>query len=61
MLETIQRCNPILLALVATLFTWAVTAAGAAMIFLPVRLTRKTLDGLLGFAAGVMILDVALG
>ena len=55
MLEILEGYHPVLLAFMATMFTWAVTAAGAALIFLPVPLTRKTLDGLLGFAAGVMI------
>ena len=47
--------NPIVQALIATLFTWGVTALGAALVF-PVRdLNRKLMDGMLGFAAGVMI------
>ena len=47
--------NPILQALLATLFTWGVTALGAALVF-PVRdLNRRLMDGMLGFAAGVMI------
>ena len=41
-------------ALLATLFTWAVTAAGAGLVFC-VRGTRRTaLDAMLGFAAGIM-------
>ena len=47
--------NPIVQALIATLFTWFVTALGAALVF-PVRdLSRRLMDGMLGFAAGVMI------
>lgn len=46
---------PVWQALVATLFTWLVTAAGAAMVFFFKRIRRKVLDGMLGFAAGVMI------
>ncbi len=47
--------NPIVQALLATLFTWGVTALGAALVF-PVRdLNRRLMDGMLGFAAGVMI------
>lgn len=42
-------------ALVATLFTWALTAAGAALVFFFKTINRKVLDGMLGFAAGVMI------
>ena len=47
--------NPILQAFLATLFTWAVTAAGAALVFLFKSVKRKVLDGMMGFAAGVMI------
>jgi ZIP family zinc transporter len=42
-------------ALVATLFTWACTAVGAAAVFLFKSLNRKVLNSMLGFAAGVMI------
>lgn len=47
--------NPILQALLATIFTWGVTALGAAGIFLSKTINRKLLDVMLGFAAGVMI------
>jgi len=47
--------NPILQALIATLFTWFVTALGAALVFFFKTINRKVLDGMLGFAAGVMI------
>lgn|GEM_PF-2360 len=47
--------NPVMQALIGTLFTWFMTAAGAAGVFLARELTRKTLDAMLGFAAGVMI------
>jgi ZIP family zinc transporter len=47
--------NPVLQALIATLFTWAVTALGAAFVFFFKSINRKVLDGMLGFAAGVMI------
>jgi zinc transporter, ZIP family len=46
---------PVGQALIATLFTWFVTALGAAMVFFFKRINRKVLDGMLGFAAGVMI------
>lgn len=42
-------------ALLGTLFTWGMTALGAAIIFLKKELSRKLFDGMLGFAAGVMI------
>jgi len=47
--------NPILLALLATVFTWLVTALGASLIFFTKNVNRKLLDISLGFAAGVMI------
>lgn len=47
--------NPIVQALVATLFTWFLTAAGAGLVFFFKTINRKILDAMLGFAAGVMI------
>ncbi len=47
--------HPVLQALVATCFTWAVTALGAATVFLTRTVSRRVLDGMLGFASGVMI------
>jgi zinc transporter, ZIP family len=46
---------PVLQALLATLFTWGMTAAGAALVFGTKNVPRKLLDAMLGFAAGVMI------
>jgi ZIP family zinc transporter len=42
-------------ALLATLFTWGVTALGAGMVFFFKEINRKVLDGMLGFAGGVMM------
>lgn len=47
--------SPVLQALMATLFTWFVTALGAGLVFFFKTINRKVLDGMLGFAAGVMI------
>jgi ZIP family zinc transporter len=47
--------SPILQALLATLFTWGVTAAGAAVVFFFRSFKQTVLDTMLGFAAGVMI------
>lgn len=47
--------DPVLQALIATLFTWFLTALGAALVFFFKTINRKVLDGMLGFAAGVMI------
>ena len=47
--------NPVVQALFATGFTWFVTALGAATVFAFKTINRRVLDGMLGFAAGVMI------
>ena len=47
--------SPIIQALLGTLFTWGLTALGAAGVLLTREVSRKLLDGMLGFAAGVMI------
>ncbi len=54
-IEWLLEYNPILLALFASLFTWAVTALGAAMVFFFKTINQKVLNSMLGFAAGVMI------
>ena len=55
LLGFLSSLGPIIQALMGTLFTWAMTAAGAAAVFLFKTINRKVLDGMLGFAAGVMI------
>ncbi|NLX18320.1 MAG: ZIP family metal transporter [Desulfobulbus sp.] len=55
MIDYLQNLSPVTQALLATLFTWALTAAGAALVFLGREIKPKILDGMLGFAAGVMI------
>ena len=47
--------NPILQALLAGLFTWGLTATGAALVFFFKTSNRKVLDMALGFTGGVMI------
>lgn len=42
-------------ALLATLFTWLMTALGAALVIFTRRVRRTFLDGMLGFGAGVML------
>jgi len=54
-LDELLKYDPIVLALFATLFTWAITAWGAAMVFFFKTINRKILNSMLGFAAGVMI------
>ena len=55
MLESIQQLNPVTQALIATCFTWGVTALGAAAVFFKKDISRKVLDFMLAFAGGVMI------
>jgi len=50
-----QQDSPILMALYAGLFTWILTALGAALVFFFKSTNRKFLDMALGFTAGVMI------
>jgi ZIP family zinc transporter len=47
--------GPVVQALLATCFTWGVTALGASAVFFFTSVSRTLLDGMLGFAAGVMI------
>lgn len=54
-LDALQNISPIVQALLATLFTWGVTAVGAAAVFTTREVSRKLLDAMLGFAGGVMI------
>ncbi|GHV10633.1 zinc transporter [Campylobacterota bacterium] len=54
MYEYIQTHHHLVAGL-AILATWAATALGAAVVFFFQELNRKTLDTMLGFAAGVMI------
>ena len=49
------QCHPATQALIATLFTWGVTALGASLVFLTRSVSEKMMDAMLGFAAGVMI------
>ena len=53
--ESLRQYHPVTQALVATLFTWLVTAAGAAPVLFVKRVNQKIMDGMLGMAAGVMI------
>jgi ZIP family zinc transporter len=54
-IDYFESINPILAALYATLFTWGLTAAGAALVFLFKGMNRAVLDGMLGFTGGVMV------
>lgn len=55
MVAFMEQFSPVVQALLATLFTWFVTALGALPVFFTRKVNRKLLDSLLGLAAGVMI------
>jgi ZIP family zinc transporter len=47
--------GPVYAALIATVFTWLLTAAGASLVFLFKDIKRSVLDVMLGFTGGVMV------
>ncbi len=51
----LENQHPIIQALIATCFTWFLTALGAAVVFFAMSINRRMLDSMLGFASGVMI------
>ena len=55
MIAFFEQFSPVIQSLFGTLFTWGVTALGAAGVYLSTEISRKLLDAMLGFAAGVMI------
>ena len=55
MLDWFGNLHPAFQALLAGGFTWALTALGAAVVFLKRDIPTALLDTMLGFAAGVMI------
>lgn len=55
MLEFFGRYSPVQQALIGTLFTYGVTALGASLVFFFKSIKKSVLNGMLGFAAGVMI------
>lgn len=50
-----ERTDPVLGALIATTFTWFVTALGASLVFAVRTMSRRMLDAMLGFTGGVMV------
>ena len=54
-IDFIKGLNHVEQALLATLFTWFVTALGSGLVFLFKNINKKLMDGMMGFAAGVMI------
>ena len=59
--DWLMGLDPVVAALVATTFTWLMTAAGASLVFFFRTLHRKLLDGMLGFTGGVMVAASCFG
>lgn len=55
MISFFTDASPVVQALIATIFTWSLTAFGAAFVFGMKNFNRKILDSMLGFAAGIML------
>lgn len=53
--DILTDMGPVHAALVATVFTWSVTAMGASVVFFFKTMSRRVLDTMLGFSGGVMI------
>jgi ZIP family zinc transporter len=54
-IQYFEGIDPVLGALYATTFTWALTALGASLVFFFKSMNRAVLDGMLGFTGGVMV------
>lgn len=55
MIEYLIKLNPVIQALIATIFTWFITLLGSSIVFLFKKINKTVMDGMLGFAAGIMI------
>ena len=55
MIDFMKQFSPVEQALIGTLFTYGVTALGASLVFFFKSINKRVLNGMLGFAAGVMI------
>ncbi len=55
MINEIINLNPIIQAFIAGLFTYSITALGASLVYFFKNINKNLMDGMLGFAAGVMI------
>jgi ZIP family zinc transporter len=54
-IDTFLTLPAVVQALIAGCFTWGITALGASVVFLTRSVNQRVLDGMMGFAAGVMI------
>ena len=55
MFEAFKNLSFVWQALIASLFTWAVTALGASIVFFFKKVNKTLMDAMLGFSAGFMI------
>ncbi|MDD1712688.1 MAG: ZIP family metal transporter [Methanoregulaceae archaeon] len=55
MIDIFLTLPAVVQALIAGCFTWGITALGASVVFLTRTINQRVLDGMMGFAAGVMI------
>ena len=55
MIDKILSLNPIIQALLATIFTYSITALGSSLVYFFKSINKNLMDGMLGFAGGVMI------
>lgn len=55
MIDTFLSLPAVVQAFIAGCFTWGITALGASVVFLTRSVNQRVLDGMMGFAAGVMI------
>jgi zinc transporter, ZIP family len=53
--DKFESISPVMAALYAGLFTWSMTAIGAAAVYVFKNPSKKLLDGMLGFTGGVMV------
>ncbi|MCB9195906.1 MAG: ZIP family metal transporter [Flavobacteriales bacterium] len=61
LVQYFSSIDPVMAALIATTFTWLVTAAGAGMVFFFKSLNKWVLNMMLGFTGGVMIAASCFG
>lgn len=55
MINEFNNLSYVLQALIASIFTWGVTALGASIVFFFKKVNKTVMDAMLGFSAGVMI------
>ena len=54
-MDYFSNLSPILMAFIATLFTWFITLLGSAIVYFFKKVNKNVLDSMLSLAAGVMI------